>query len=97
MYTVYIRYIFGREITKYTVTYGVYTPGRCHVIRIRRIVFNVYFIVLNKSGHVVRLQNLPICGLFDNFRPQNGSTLGQKSALPKLLRKYNRIIRVLHI
>ena len=29
IYTVYIRY-FGREITKYTVTYGVYIYGSGH-------------------------------------------------------------------
>jgi len=49
-------------------------PGMCHecVIRriliIRRIVFNAYFTVLNKSGHILRLRNMAKFAEFWLFR-----------------------------
>jgi hypothetical protein len=39
---------------------------------LRRIVFNAYLSVLNKSGCIIRLQNLRIFGLLGSFRPKNG-------------------------
>ena len=34
---------------------------------IRRIVFNAYFTVLNKSGRIIRLQNLPFLAFLPKF------------------------------
>ena len=59
---------------------------------IRRIVINAYFTVLNKSGHIIRLQNMPFCrflpfwGLFRQFPPHQRLL----SQLPMLL--YNVLI-----
>jgi hypothetical protein len=38
--------------------------------KIRRMVFDPYFTVLNKLGRIIRLQNLPFSCLFGQFPPQ---------------------------
>jgi hypothetical protein len=46
-----------------------YNQG-CVIRRIRimrRIVFNAYFTVLNKSGRIIRLQNLPFLAFLPKF------------------------------
>ena len=48
---------------------------------IRRIVFNAYFTILNKSGCIIRLQKLPNFGLFRRFPPHKRPF----SELPMLL------------
>jgi len=55
---------FGREITKYTVVYGI--SGMCHTAYSYNTSYriNAYFTVLNKLGRIIRLQNLPFFAVF---------------------------------
>ena len=62
---------FG-QVSRYQWNQGCVIQ-RIHLIL--RIVSNAYFTVLNKSGHIIRLQNLHFCrflAFVGNFRPNNG-------------------------
>ena len=64
---------------------------------IRHIVFNAYFTVLNKSGRIIRLQNLPFLpffGLFRQFPPQQRPFSELLMLLYSILIAYNILDKI---